>query len=191
MLNQIKNKYVLQKIVFYLCPKSYLIIFKYNKNLREKLEISESNYKKYNQIEIDIIPIEIEKNSDKHTIINFFSVEKTYYHIFIDDKEIKRRNYLKKKDNAKKIKILIDPEIKSLKRLFYRCEYVKEITFVNFNRSDIIDMSYMFLGCINLENINLNKFKACNVIRMNNMFDGCSKLKQLNVSSFDTSKLKQ
>ena len=69
MLNHIKSKYVLQKIVFYLCPKSYLKIFKHNKNLRKKLEIPKKNYENYNQIEIEITPIDIEKNSDKHTII--------------------------------------------------------------------------------------------------------------------------
>ena len=173
----------------YLSYRNFLNIFKYNQKLQKKLEISKNDYIKYNQIEIDIIPIEFNKNIDKQNIINFFSIEKAYYHIFINDKEIKRRNYLKKDDYSKKIKIVIEPQIKSLKRLFYNCKYIKEINFVNFNRIDISDMSYMFYYCENVVNINLTKFKTNNVINMQSMFSGCKKLQQLNVSNFDTSKV--
>ena len=172
MLHKIKSKYVLKNITLNLSQKFYLLLFKYNKRLQKKLELTKKDYKTYNQIEIDIIPIDLEKNK-KNTIINYFFDEKAFYHIFLDDKEIKRKNYFKKKDNVKKIKVLIDMEIKSLKRLFAECKYIKEINFVKFNRKDITDMSYMFSGCINLTNLNLDKIKTDKVVRMNHMFANC------------------
>jgi len=186
MLNKIRSKYIIKAIASNLNTRLYLDLFKYNKKLKKKLEITKKDFKIYNQIEIDIIPIELEKER-KNTIVNYFFDEKAYYHLFLDDKELKRRNYFKKKDNAKKIKVIIDMEIKSLKRLFDGCRYIKEINFVKFNRKNILDMSYMFRDCENLININLNNFKTCNVVRMNHMFANSFFLNQLNVSSFDTS----
>ena len=156
MLNKINSKYILQNIISYLSSKKILLICKNNNNLQKRLEISKNDYIKYNQIEIDIIPVEFEKNVNKQAIINYLSVEKAYYHIFINDKEVKRRNYLKKNNFSKKIKIVIQKEIKSLKRLFYNCKYIKEVNFVKFNRIDILDMSYMFYHCENLETIYCN-----------------------------------
>ena len=169
MLNKIRSKFIIKAITLNLSTKLYLEIFKYNKKLKKKLELSKKDYKIYNQIEIDIIPIELDTER-KNTIVNYFYDEKSYYHIFIDDKELKKRNYFKKKENVQKIKVIIDMEIKSLKRLFDGCKYIKEINFVKFNRNNIFDMSYMFRGCQNLIKINLSKLKTRNVIRMNYMF---------------------
>ena len=139
MLHKIRSNYILRHISSYLNPKIYLLLYKYNKKLKKKLELTKKDFKAYNQIEIEIIPTELIKDK-KNTIINYFVEEKEYYHLFIDDKELKRRNYFKRKENVKKIKVLIDMEIKSLMRLFLGCKYIKEINFVKFNRNNIENM---------------------------------------------------
>ena len=149
MIKKIRSKYILKAIASNLSTRLYLELFKYNKKLKRRLELSKKDYKSYNQIEIDIIPLQLEKRG-KCTIVNYYYDEIPFYHIYLDDKELKKRNYFKKKDNAKKIKVLIDMEIKSLKRLFSGCNYIKEINFVKFNRNNILDMSYMLQGCENL-----------------------------------------
>ena len=68
MLNKINSKYILQNIISYLSSKKILLICKNNNNLQKRLEISKNDYIKYNQIEIDIIPVEFEKNVNKQAI---------------------------------------------------------------------------------------------------------------------------
>ena len=126
MLHKIRSNYILKNIASYLNPRYYLLLYKYNKKLQKKLELTKKDYKAYNQIEIEITPTDLIKNN-KNTIINYYYDEKAYYHLFIDDKELKKRNYFRKKENVKKIKVIIDFEIKSLKRLFHDCKYIKEI----------------------------------------------------------------
>ena len=154
MLNKIRSKYILKNIASYINPRIYLLLYKYNKKLQKKLELSKKDFRAYNQIEIEIIPSDV-INDRKNTIINYFAEDKAYYHIFVDDKEKKRRNYFRKKENVKKIKVLIDFEIKSLKRLFHGCNYIKEINFVKFNRNDIENMSLMFCDCRHLTTVNI------------------------------------
>ena len=72
MINKIRSKYILKAISSYLNTRFYLKLFKYNKKLKKRLDITKKEYKLYNQIEIDIIPIEFNKNIDKQNIINFF-----------------------------------------------------------------------------------------------------------------------
>ena len=79
MLNKINSKYILQTIISCLSSRNILLIFKNNKNLQKSLEITKNDYIKYNQIEIDIIPIEFEKSTNKEVIINYLSKEKAYY----------------------------------------------------------------------------------------------------------------
>ena len=190
MLHKIRSNYILRHISSYLNPKIYLLLYKYNKKLKKKLELTKKDFKAYNQIEIEIIPTELIKDK-KNTIINYFVEEKEYYHLFIDDKELKRRNYFKRKENVKKIKVLIDMEIKSLMRLFLGCKYIKEINFVKFNRNNIENMNYLFCDCSNLININLSKMRTDNVKSMKSMFANCNNLKELNLSNFNTSKVER
>ena len=157
-------------------------IINYNKRIQQKLNISINDYKKYNEIEIEIIPV---KNAIGE-FINIKDEDKQYYHVFFNDsqKEI-NRNYLKKDDKVAKIKIILDFQIKSFYKLFKSCKTIKSIHFKRFNRNNIKNMSYMFSECSNIETINLSNFNTENVINMQNMF-GCPLLKELNLSIFNT-----
>ena len=52
----IKSKYIVQKIFENLTEKKTFKIIRSNNLLHNNLEINEDNYKKYNQIEIEITP---------------------------------------------------------------------------------------------------------------------------------------
>ena len=186
LLENIKNKNILKKIFDIILRKKYLGIINYSKKFQNKLNLNINDYKEYSQIlspiEIEIIPIK-DKYKD---FINIF-YESDYYHIYFDDKkeEIKR-NYLTEIDNVKKIKVVIDHQIKSFKKLFDNCKYIESIYFKKFFRTNIPDMSYMFNECSSLKELNLSNMKTNNVTNMNRMFSYCSLLKELNLSNFDT-----
>ena len=180
--DNLKSIYFLQKIFDFLPQKKFLKVIKYNKKIQQKLNISIEDYKKYNEIEIEIIPV---KNVSGE-FINIKDEDKQYYHVFFNDnqKEMKR-NYLKKDDKVTTIKIILDFQIKSFYKLFNKCKTIKSIHFKRFNRNNIRNMSYMFSDCSNIETINLSNFNTENVINMQNMF-GCPLLKELNLSNFNT-----
>ena len=165
----IKSKYILQKIFANVTEKKLLQIVNYNKNIQEELEKDINDFKKYyNQIIIEIIPI---NKGDKNTFIKFKEEENKYYHIYFNDEtEEKHRNYINKDENVAKIKIIVDEQIKSFQGLFYFCDCIERINFINFNRKDINNMSYMFFGCSSLIEINLNNFITNNVTNMSYMF---------------------
>ena len=129
----VKSKYILQKIFNNLEKKKFLKVVKYNKNIRYRLDININDYKeyceKYLSIEIEIKPGKSELSnfinikSDNNEGSFFYKYEENYddnsddnsnadykyYHIYFDNnkKEIKR-NYIKYGDHIKIIKIIID-----------------------------------------------------------------------------------
>ena len=185
---KIRNKYILKQIFEYLNQKIYLKIIKYNKNIKNRIEISHNDYKKYCEIEVEIIPIK-DIHYRKNKFINFNNKkEESYYHTYFNDsrKETKRKdkNYINKK--MKKIKVIIDYQVKSFEKLFYFCSYIKSINFIKFNRNDINNMESMFCGCSKLEELNLSNLNTKNVTSMSYMFYDCISLKELNLSNFNT-----
>ena len=190
MLNGIKSNYILRNVFNNLYLKICLKIIKNNNKLKQRLDISLKDYiKTHYEIEIEIIPIEKENlPKEENIFINYNKEDISYFHIYLNNnysKEIKR-NYITKKENANKIRIIIEEKIKSFKDLFKRCYCIKEFSFTKFYRSDIYDMSYLFCGCSSLTKLNLSKLDTRNVINMSGMFWGCSLLKECNLSSFNT-----
>ena len=94
--------------------KKSLDIIKYNKNIKNRINISIKDYKeyseKYSSIEIETRPV---KNYYSH-FINFNKENEIYYHIYINnDKEEAKRNYINKNEKIETLKIIIDYQIKS------------------------------------------------------------------------------
>ena len=122
-LGKIRSKYILKQIFEHLNQKIFLKIIKHNKNIQNKLDINLNDYKKYCEIEIEILPTE-DKYYKKGPFINFNNKEEeSYYHIYYNDKkeETKRknRNYITKNINKQKIiisKININKESKLQKK---------------------------------------------------------------------------
>ena len=94
IFKNLKSDYFLQKLFYYLLKKKSLDIIKYNKNIKERINISIKDYKEYSEI---YSSIEIEIKPVKNKYGKFININKKYYHIYFNDKkeEIKR-NYLKK-----------------------------------------------------------------------------------------------
>ena len=188
----LKSNYILQKIFNDLQRKKYLEIIKYNKQIQKRLDINIKDYKEYSEvyssIEIDIIPGNL-----LGKFIKFKEKDKKYYHIYFNNNtKESQKNYFGKniEIEVKKIKIIIDYQIKSFRDLFYRCECIESISFEKFYRNNIDNMASMFAECSSLKEINLSNFNTCNVINMSGMFCGCSKLEKINLTKFSTNKVK-
>ena len=209
---KIRSKKILDNIFGNLSMNKLLEIIRYNKYIQNRVNKDINFYKRYLQIVVEIIP----KEKVYGNFINIVNKDnKCYYHIYFNGKneEIKR-NYITKKDNASKIKIGIDFEIKNLYGLFKECNCIKIMNFIQFNRKinedmsylfsrystieeinfynvitdNVTNMSYMFYRCSSLKKLNLSNFNTKNVIDMRGMFCGCSSLKEINVNGFDISK---
>ena len=91
--NNIKNDYFLQLLFSHLDRKRFLYMVKYNKNIKERINININDYKeyseKYSSIEIEIKPV----NNKYGKFINIKKEEEIYYHIYFDnnEEEIKRK----------------------------------------------------------------------------------------------------
>ena len=183
-LSKIKSKKILDNIFGKLSMNKLLEIIRYNKYIQNRVNKDINFYKQYLQIVLEIIP----KEKVYGNFINIINKEnKGYYHIYFNgnEEEIKR-NYITEKDNAAKIKIGIDYEIKNLYGLFKECNCIKIMNFIQFNRKVTDDMSYLFSRCSTIEEINFFNFITDNVTNMSYMFYECSSLKKLNLSNFNT-----
>ena len=184
IIDNINSKYILSKIYDIMPKKKKLEIVRYNKRIQNRLNLGIQDYKEYCEIEIEIIPAKGKYGE----FINIDANDKLYYHIYFNDnkEEIKNKYEIKKKDCVTKIKIIIDYQVKSFKKLFYYCECIESINFKNFKRNNITNMSYMFHRCSSLKDLNLTNFNTNNVTNMSGMFSFCSLLKELNLTNFNT-----
>ena len=115
-LENIKSKYILKQIFDNLQKIKILIINKYNKKIKNKLDLTIHDYKEYSEIEIEIIPV-----ANKYGKFIHLNKEEdeSYYHIYFNNNDEKiKRNYLTEKDKVSKIKIIIDYQIKSFNKLY-------------------------------------------------------------------------
>ena len=189
----VKNDIILKKILNNLKKNKSLDILKYNKKFQKRPDLSINDYKDYSQlfssIEIELIPADKEYG----TFINIKDEEKEYYHywFYFNNSNTKIKNpILYKDEKVKKIKIIIDYQVKSFHKLFNNIECISSIVFKKFYRTNITDMSYMFSGCSSLKELDLSNFNTDNVANMGSMFGGCSSLKELNISNFNTNNVK-
>ena len=183
----LKSDYFLKKLFSNLKRKKQLDIIKYNKNMKKRININIKDYKeyseKYSSIEIEIIP---KLNKSGYFINIFHQEDKKYFHIYFNgNKEEIKRNYLIENDKVKKIKIIIEHQVKEFDRLFLFCRCIEIITFKKFSRNNIFNMAYMFRDCSSLKELNFRAFNTDNVMNMHAMFAGCSSLKQLNLNNFN------
>ena len=183
--------YFLQNLFDILHKNKVLQIIKYNKNIQSIIKINIKDYKYYSE---KFTPIEIEIKTIKNKIGKFINNEgdETYYHIYFNNckQEIKRNYIIKEDNNISKIKIIIDYQINSFKRLFSYCKCIESISFKRFYRNNITDMKEMFSNCSSLEAINFSNFNTINVTDMSGMFSFCSSIKELNLLNFSTENIR-
>ena len=127
----IKSKYIIKRIFSNLKENRWLKIIKCNKIIQNKLNIDVNYYKRYNNIEIELIPINKEYENKFIKISN--KEHESYIHIFFNnDKNEIKKNYFTKNENITKIKVIVDFEVKSLSGLFEDCKCLKSIKFLKF-----------------------------------------------------------
>jgi len=186
--DNLKNDYFLIKVFDIVPKKKSLEIIKYNKNIKERINININDYKNasgiYSSIELEIIPTKIHIG----TFIKIKKEEEKYYHIFFNrnKKEIKRTSF-DGNEKVKKVTVIIDHKVKSLNVLFFYVDCVESVNFKRFYRNNITDMSYMFYGCSSLKKVIFSNFNTDNVTDMRQMFSKCTSLEELNLSKFNTS----
>ena len=160
-LKKIRCSYIIKNIFNFIQKDILLNIIRYNKKNKKLLRINLVDYiNQFDKIKIEVIP----KKVENAYFFYFINKSNKPVHIFFNNEagEI-NKCYIKSEDNASKIKIILDKNIKSFFELFKGCTGVKIINFISFNRKDITNMSNMFFDCINLEQINLSHFITDNV----------------------------
>ena len=187
-LLNIKSKYILLKIFDNIIKKKKLEIIKYNKKMQKRFNFSLKDYKEYSE---KWSSIELEINMEQNTFGKFINInedDKLFYHIYFNDnkEEIKNKYTINEEDKITKIKIIIDYQVNSFKKLFLNCKNIKSINFKKFKRNNINNMSFMLYYCSSLKELNLSNFNTEKVKDMSYMFDDCSSLKELNLSNFNT-----
>ena len=172
IFKNLKSDFFLQKLFYNLLKKKSLDIIKYNNKIKERINISIKDYKEYSEI-YSSIEIEIKTVNNKYgEFINMKENEKYFHIYFNDNKEEIKRNYLNKNENVSKLKIIIDYQVKSFKKLFLYCGCIEYIYFKKFYRNNINNMRSMFSGCSSLKELNLSNFNTNNVTNMRHMFSG-------------------
>ena len=146
----IQSNFILKKIFIYLKRNKFLKIINKNKNFQKKLNINFRDYEEYNEkysdIEIEILPAL--RKYGKFINIDNYKEEASSFHIYFNDsKEEVKLYHIDKKDKVKKIKIIIDYQIKSFSDLFKKCSCIECISFIKFKRNNITNMNSMFYGC--------------------------------------------
>ena len=85
IFKNLKNDYFLQKLFHNLLKKKSLDIIKYNKKIKERINISIKDYKEYSEI-YSSIEIELKPANNKYgEFINMNENDKKYYHIYFND----------------------------------------------------------------------------------------------------------
>ena len=184
-LDKIRSPYIFQNIFIIVRNfKRKLEIVRYNKYLQRRLGVDITQYKMFAIIEIELIPA---KNKYGKFININNQEEEQYFHIYFNDSnEEINRNYLLENEKIDKIKIIIDFKVTSFYELFSYCECIESISFTNFYKKNINNMSFMFYKCTSLTKINFSNYITMNVENMSCMFYECSLLKELDLSNFNT-----
>ena len=85
IFKNLKSNYFIIKLFDMLLTKKSLDIIKYNKNIKDRINININNYKEYSglysSIELEIKPV----NNKYDKFININEEDKMYYHIYFDD----------------------------------------------------------------------------------------------------------
>ena len=114
IIENIKSRLILSKIIDNMPKKIKLEIVRYNKKMQNRLNLYIKDYKEYSEtftpIEIEIIPTKGKYGK----FININENGELYYHIYFNDnkEEIKNKYEIEEEDKITKIKIIIDYQVK-------------------------------------------------------------------------------
>ena len=78
-------------------------------------------------------------------------------------------------------------QVTSMRSMLENCENLISVDLSNANTSSVTNMVNIFTNCKNLISVNLNNFNTSSVTAIRSIFEGCSSLISLDLSSFNTS----
>lgn len=149
-----------------------------SKLIKDKLTEKENfKYPKY------IIKIKMEKHG-KFLSDEFFNNYNWMLKVYFDDVLQEEETNEITGIPPEEIKLEIDFPIYDCQQMFYSCEHIKEIDFVEFDTSKVTNMRSMFSDCDSLVKVNVDKFDTSKVTNMSCMFYKCSSLKKLDLLNF-------
>ena len=73
--------------------------------------------------------------------------------------------------------------------MFFACENITSVKFVNVDTSLVESMAYMFSGCYELRDVDFTCFNTKNLKNIYNCFFASGEIKEINFSNFDFSNL--
>ena len=114
MLNGIISNLIFKTIFQNMTIKNFLNILRYNKAYQKRLNLTiqyyATFYREYQQIELDIITEE-NFDSKKYKFMIIDPKDRNYFHCFFNDEQEESQRLAR--ENISKIKVKIDPELKS------------------------------------------------------------------------------
>ena len=186
---KIRSKYIFEKIIKLIRPKTKFKLFKYNKKYQHILRMNLDSYKEYESVYSPIVLVVKPENNRSTKLINVDETDLNFVHIFINNENQEFKKTYIESDDMYYLLEYIDYRIHSFKRLFLNCYHLKEINFINFKRNNIFTMKQMFFNCSALENIEFTEFNTENVLNMSYMFYNCLSIKEIYLYNFNTFKV--
>ena len=185
LLKKIKSTYILGIVIKNTFAKVKLSLLKYNKSLRKTLNL---DIKEYQKFRFYYSPVEIELNPRFNINGRFIDMRgrSDYFVVYINDRKLTvPREFIKKSEKGKKIKIIVSP----LCNFFpsFRDSEIYAIKFTRIQRINFTDLSFIFSGCSRLKKIDLGNINTIKINNMSCMFENCSSLRELDLDSLNTS----
>lgn len=158
----------------------------------EPIDIKDNNNNNNNK---QIIEIEVKANKDGEDLRFLGSYRDctmlydrlSKARMYIDGKPAEFTNHCKFNKGEHVVKFEFSYDLKTCRQMFYACDQVTGVKFINFVSQHVQSMECMFWGCSRLKNIEgLSTFNTKSTKNMSGMFHDCRSLKNINLSSFNT-----
>ena len=85
----------------------------------------------------------------------------------------------------KEVKYVFDHKLKRLNYMFFSCDTIQNVKFINVDTSLVTTMAFMFSSCYELNSVDLRCFNTRNLKSIYNCFFCGVLIKELDLSSFD------
>ena len=117
--------------------------------------------------------------------------------MYVNGELVKFKRFLYKEElfnennesEQKEIKYVFDHKLTRLDYMFFACETITSVKFVNVNTSLVTTMAFMFSGCFKLNTVDLTCFNTRNLKNIYNSFFAGPFIEELDLSSFDFSNI--
>ena len=162
-------------------------------NIKASDNISGVNDSTYTKCAVEITNSNRKSRLDE--VVNAYTACDTMF-LYSDDSLVTLTSFISDVDNnltRTKIKNLYfmlnfnTSNVTDMSIMLYNCPNLETLDVSNFDTSNVVTMDSIFNACSNLTTLDVSNFDTSKVTRMNSMFQGCSSLKTLDVSNFDTS----